>query len=146
MEGSRSETEDGKDGLNISYFTSRKSIEIVMKLSCEENVSFTCPTWRDTWNELDVSTWRGVRRGSGLQTRAEYLLLIEVLFAREHITYVSLRPLSWSFSLFFGVRATAIAENGGTSCRRVYERVEKNYAVPARKGSFMYRRKRRYSV
>lgn len=64
MEGSRSETEDGKDGLNISYFTSRKNIEIVMKLSCEENVSFTCPTWRDTWNELETYP-RGVASDVG---------------------------------------------------------------------------------
>lgn len=34
-------------------------------------------------------------------------------------TYVSFRPLSRSFSLFFGVRTAAIAENGG-----IYERVE----------------------
>lgn len=37
-----------------------------------ENIPFTCPTWRDARNELDISTWRGVRRGaqqeSGLQT------------------------------------------------------------------------------
>lgn len=87
-----------------------------MKLSCEENVSFYMADMArhvKRIRRIHVA-WRPTWVGTSYR-RAEYLLLIGVLFAREHITYVRVPPtaLTRSFSLFFGVRAAAIAENGG---------------------------------